>query len=87
MSFEFWKEKLFKGAESSEEPDQITFPQNPIREAVEQAMIKKLDKSNADDDGVHPETTVVREPTLVKESSDEWWQGVVLSLASLKARK
>lgn len=87
MSFEFWKNRLLKTAEGTGEPNQVISPQNPIKAAVEQSMIKKMDKDNAKEDGVHPETVVEREPTIVKESSYEFYEKVAACAASAKAKR
>jgi hypothetical protein len=87
MSFEFWKDRLFKGAESTEEPNQIPSPQNPVKAAVEQVMINKMDKENATQDGIHPETVVVREPTMVKESTADFWEKVATCAAHIKTKR
>ena len=86
MNFEFWKERL-KTGESTQEPNQIPSPQNPITEAVEKVMIKKLDKDAMAEEGAHPETKVVREPTLVKVSNDEFWDKVAECVEHMKAKR
>ena len=76
-----------KTAESTEEPNQIPSPQSPTSKAIEEVMVKKLDRDAMAEEGAHPETKVIREPTIVKISNDEFWNKVAECVKDIKTKR
>lgn len=57
-------------------PSKDVLDNNPMKAAVEQAINKRLDKDAISEVGDNPLAEVEREPTLVKQSSADYWEKV-----------
>lgn len=60
---------------------------SPIKKAVEESIVKRLDQKAHKDEGHHSDAEVKRQPTLVKESSWEFYDKVAGCIKHLQLKK